>query len=142
MRLIATLPILQINFLSYNQNSCSLLKEKSAGGYPLWQESHECFSFLISDRRANSNAFLFALLRDGVERLSYSFQFLPLCQFISGSAFLKKLLCFHPTPSTTTTTPNQDRVLFPFQLNLFLFLRIASHSWLTVDQHPHIGTRE
>ena len=100
--------------------------------------------FLINDRRADSESDAFLVcsttIRDEVERLSVTvFHFLLLllvhvwlCTFEKNDLFLALPPFCHL----------QVRVFFPFQLNLFLFLRSASHSWLTVDQHPHTGTRE
>lgn len=102
------------------------------------------FPFLINDRRADSESDAFLVcsttIRDEIERLSVTvFHFLLLllvhvwlCTFEKNDLFLALPPFCHL----------QVRVFFPFQLNLFLFLRIASHSWLTVDQHPHTGTRE
>ena len=102
------------------------------------------FPSLINDRRADSeyDAFLVCsttIKRWGRKTFSYSFHFLLhllvhfwLCTFEKNDLFLALPPFCHP----------QVRVFFPFQLNLFLFLRIASQSWHTVDQHPHIGTGE
>lgn len=96
---------------------------------------------MIEELIQNLMLFWSALLQsDGVERLSVTvFHFLLLllvyfwlCTFEKNDLFLALPPFCHL----------QVRVFFPFRLNLLLFLRIASHSWLTVDQHPHIGTRE
>lgn len=84
----------------------------------------------------------FTVIRDGVEWLSgIVFNPFCFCQLIASSALWKKnkLICF---PLHSLYQLPHIRVLIPSQLTLFLFLRIASHSWLNVDQHPHTGTRE
>lgn len=102
------------------------------------------FSLLINDKRASpeSDAFLSVLLqRVGRKTFGYSFS-IPSAFVSSFLALLLKKLKTLLFPLHPVDRHPQVRVLFPFQLNLFLFLRIASHSWRHVDRHPHTGTRE
>ena len=101
------------------------------------------FPFLINDRRADSESDAFLIcsttIRWGRKTFSYSFSF--------SSAFVGSFLALYfwkkrSVSRSTPILPPPSQSLLSIPAKPLAVLKIASHSWLTVDQHPHIGTRE